>query len=33
MSETSKESWDGLLTNYLKADNLKEPEEQGDKDV
>ena len=22
MSETSSESWDGLLTNYLKADNI-----------
>ena len=27
MSETSTESWDGLLTNYLKAENLKESEE------
>lgn len=24
MSETTGESWDGLLKNYLKADNLKE---------
>ena len=24
MTETSAESWDGLLKNYLKADNLKE---------
>lgn len=24
MTETSSESWDGLLKNYLKADNLKE---------
>ena len=24
MSETSTESWDGLLTNYLKADNVKD---------
>jgi len=25
--ETTVDSWDGLLTNYLKADNLKEQEE------
>ena len=25
--QTSVESWDGLLSNYLKADNLKEQEE------
>lgn len=30
MSETSKESWDGLLKNYLKADNLKENTEDFD---
>lgn len=24
MTETSAESWDGLLKNYLKAENLKE---------
>ena len=24
MTDTSVESWDGLLKNYLKADNLKE---------
>lgn len=30
MSEqnTTIDSWDGLLTNYLKADNLKEQEEE-----
>lgn len=27
MSETTTESWDGLLVNYLKADNLKEQQE------
>ena len=26
--QTSVESWDGLLKNYLKADNLKESEEK-----
>ncbi len=26
-NNTSKDSWDGLLTNFLKADNLKESEE------
>jgi hypothetical protein len=28
MSETSADSWDGLLKNYLKADNLKENAEE-----
>jgi len=32
MSETEKtindQSWDGILKNYLKADNLKEPKEK-----
>ena len=27
MSETNKESWDGLLKNFLKAEHLKEQEE------
>ena len=27
MSETTADSWDGLLKNYLKADNLKEQTE------
>jgi len=25
--QTAKDSWDGLLTNYLKADNLHSQEE------
>ncbi len=27
MSETNTDSWDGLLKNFLKAENLKEQEE------
>ncbi len=29
-NQTSVESWDGLLSNYLKADNLNEQEESFD---